>query len=164
MQLHCRKYPMVGSSYVQMYPVITSKPNSSTEPLVAQPLWDEFFSFLKAKQRKRFPLACNAGVFEKARECETSHLGCGKQRKLGVCEMCSVIGVGPRKLPSDNLQKRLHCRMDFSYCSAVKLISKGSAKTRFHLVNSLNFADLLITYSSTKNYIQITVRITKLSQ
>ena len=77
---------MVGSSYVQMYPVITSKPVSSTERLVAYPLQRELFSFFKAKLRDRFPLACNAGVFEKVIECYTRHLGFGKQGKLGVCE------------------------------------------------------------------------------
>ena len=55
--------------------------------------------------------------------------------------MCSVIGVGPRKLPSGNLQKRVHCRIDFSNCLGAKLVSKYSAKTRFHFVNSLNFVD-----------------------
>ena len=86
MQLHSRKYPMVGSSYVQMYPVITSKPVSSTEPLVPQPLQEKLISFSKAKLRDRFPLACNAGVFQKVRERSARHLGYGKQRKLGVCE------------------------------------------------------------------------------
>ena len=49
--------------------------------------------------------------------------------------MCSVIGVGPRKLPSGNLQKRLHCRIDYSNCIALKLVSKNSAKTRFRRLN-----------------------------
>ena len=64
--------------------------------------------------------------------------------------MCSVIGVGLRKLPSGNLQKRLHCRIDFSHCLAVKLVSKYSAKTGFHFVNSLNFEYLMITYPTRK--------------
>ena len=51
--------------------------------------------------------------------------------------MCYVIGVGPRKLPSGNLQKRLHCRIDFSNCLAVKIVSKYSAKTGFHFVKVL---------------------------
>ena len=105
MQLYSQKYPMVGSSYVQMYPVITSKPVSSTEPLVAQSYGMNCF----LSSDTYFPQPAMQVYFKRRENIKLVILDSENRGSQECVKMCSVIGVGSRKLPSGNLQERLHC-------------------------------------------------------